>query len=189
MLRISKQKSCVEFSANLDVDSETRFFVQSLIFNALISNSSVRTKTFLQISSKKHEIQKKTCYLWSLFFLMLNVFFHPCWYDWLFFLGNAEDNLIYLYDRNGRHKWKFPVRENTSFKRLKQINFDLAGNLITVDNYYQQVQVISRQGKLIRVLHGRSLQFARPICAIPRGDNQIVVMSEFGSVVIIEKYL
>ncbi|XP_075240904.1 uncharacterized protein LOC142336169 [Convolutriloba macropyga] len=104
-------------------------------------------------------------------------------------LGNAEDNLIYLYDRNGRHKWKFPVRENTSFKRLKQINFDLAGNLITVDNYYQQVQVISRQGKLIRVLHGRALQFARPICAVPKGDNQIVVMSEFGSVVVIEKYL
>ena len=99
------------------------------------------------------------------------------------------DGKICVYDSDGTLLWKYPDGVKVNFKRLQSIGYDMLGNLLAVDNYYQQVQIISKRGTMLKMLHGRGLKFTNPLCTVPINADELAILAESGDVVVVDSYI
>ena len=102
---------------------------------------------------------------------------------------SIRDGTICVYDPDGTPLWKYPDGVKVNFKRLQSIGYDMLGNLLAVDNHYQQVQIISQRGAMLKMLHGRGLKFSNPLCTVPINEDELAILAESGDVVVVDSYI
>ena len=104
-------------------------------------------------------------------------------------VANSTEGKITVFDAEGNTLWRYPDGFKVNFKRLQSIGYDLLGNLLAVDNYYQQVQIISKRGAMLKMLHGRGLKFTNPLCTVPVNADELAILAESGDVVVVDSYI
>ena len=104
-------------------------------------------------------------------------------------VANSMEGKISVFDHDGNALWRYPDGFKVNFKRLQSIGYDFLGNLLAVDNYYQQVQIISKRGAMLKMLHGRGLKFTNPLCTVPVNPDELAILAESGDVVVVDSYI